>query len=58
MRKIEINVDDFNLFFLEAIEFLNAHVIPMKNGEMSFEEYVKFAKETRYYGIDMMSYHL
>lgn len=46
MRKIEINVDDFNLFFLEAIEFLNAHGIPMKNGEIRFEEYVKFTKET------------
>lgn len=42
----------------EAVEFLNAHGIPMKNGEMSFEDYVKFAKETGYDGIDMMSYHL
>jgi sugar phosphate isomerase/epimerase len=42
----------------EAIEFLNAHGIPMKNGEMSFEDYVRFAKESGYDGIDMMSYHL
>ncbi|MCI6465681.1 MAG: sugar phosphate isomerase/epimerase [Faecalicatena sp.] len=42
----------------EVHEFLNAHGIPVKNGEMTFEDYVKFAKKSGYDGVDMMDFHL
>ena len=41
----------------EALEFINAHGIPMKNGTMEFEDLVRLAKESGYDGLDMMSYH-
>ncbi|MCQ2558640.1 MAG: sugar phosphate isomerase/epimerase [Oscillospiraceae bacterium] len=41
----------------EVIEFLNSKGIPMKNGDMSFEDLVKFASEAGYDAIDFMSYH-
>ena len=37
--------------------FLHEKGIPMKNGTMEFEDYVRFAKESGYDGIDMMSFH-
>lgn len=42
----------------EAFEFLNEHDISVKNGNMSFEDYVRFAKDNGYDGIDMMDFHL
>lgn len=41
----------------EALEFINAHGIPMKNGTMEFEDLVKLAKDSGYDGLDLMSYH-
>ncbi|MEE0199316.1 MAG: sugar phosphate isomerase/epimerase family protein [Muricomes sp.] len=42
----------------EVFEFLNGHGVPIKNGSMTFEDYVKFAKDAGYDGIDMMDFHL
>lgn len=41
----------------DIFSFLNAHGIPVKNGTMDFEACVKFAKESGFDGLDMMSFH-
>lgn len=41
----------------EMFCFFNEHGIAAKNGAMSFRDYVKFAKENGFDGIDMMSFH-
>lgn len=37
--------------------FLHEKGIPIQNGTMEFEDFVRFAKESGYDGIDMMSFH-
>lgn len=41
----------------EVLAYLNAHGVPMRNGEMSFEDLVRFARDSGYDGVDMMSFH-
>lgn len=41
----------------EVLAFLNAHGVPMRNGDMSFEDLVRFARDSGYDGVDMMSFH-
>ena len=41
----------------EMFRFFQDHGIPMKNGTMSFRDYVCFAKESGYDGVDVMSFH-
>ena len=41
----------------EMFQFLQSHGIPMKNGTMTFRDYVRFAKESGFDGIDVMAFH-
>lgn len=41
----------------DVFAFLNQKGIPIQNGTMEFEDYVRFAKENGFDGIDMMSFH-
>ena len=41
----------------EFFSFMNEHGIPAKNGMMTFRDYVRFAKENGFDGVDVMSFH-
>ena len=41
----------------EMFRFFQDHGIPMKNGTLTFRDYVRFAKENGFDGIDVMSFH-
>lgn len=41
----------------EVLEFLNGKGIPMKKGEMTFEDLIRFASEAGYDAVDFMSFH-
>lgn len=41
----------------EMFAFFTEHGMPSQNGSMTFEDYVKFAKENGFDGLDMMSFH-
>lgn len=41
----------------EMFRFFNEHGMAAKNGTMTFRDYVRFAKENGFNGLDMMSFH-
>ena len=42
----------------EMFTFFNEHGVPMKNGTMTFEDMVRFAKESGFDGLDLMRFNL
>ena len=41
----------------EMFQFFKVHGVPMKNGTMTFRDYVRFAKENGFDGVDVMAFH-
>lgn len=42
----------------EMFAYFESHGVPMKNGTMTFEDMVRFAKESGFDGLDLMSFEL
>lgn len=41
----------------DTFAFFRAHGFPAQNGSMTFRDFVRFAKESGFDGVDLMSYH-
>ena len=53
----DLGYDGPDMEMEEMFRFFQNHGIPIKNGTMSFRDYVRFAKEAGFDGIDMMAFH-